>query len=77
MFWRNVHPIPDGKARTIVDLDGVKKQSLLCDGMGSHGRLVFCCCPSDVGTDVLERVGRSRHRRCDPGRAHRLLHPRL
>jgi hypothetical protein len=24
----------------------------------------------------LERVGRSRHRRCDPGRAHRLLHPR-
>jgi len=25
----------------------------------------------------LERVGRSRHRRCDPGRAHRLLHPRL
>jgi hypothetical protein len=25
----------------------------------------------------LERVGRSRHRRCDPGRAHRLLHPHL
>jgi hypothetical protein len=25
----------------------------------------------------LERVGRSRHRRCDPGRAHRLLHPRF
>ena len=25
----------------------------------------------------VERVGRSRHRRCDPGRAHRLLHPRL
>ena len=25
----------------------------------------------------LERVGRSRHRRCGPGRAHRLLHPRL
>jgi hypothetical protein len=25
----------------------------------------------------LERVGRSRHRRCSPGRAHRLLHPRL
>jgi hypothetical protein len=25
----------------------------------------------------LERVGRSRHRRCDPGRAHRLLHPRV
>jgi len=23
----------------------------------------------------LERVGRSRHRRCDPGRVHRLLHP--
>ena len=28
-------------------------------------------------TENLERVGRSRHRRCDPGRAHRLLHPRL
>jgi hypothetical protein len=25
----------------------------------------------------MERVGRSRHRRCDPGRAHRLLHPRF
>src|SRR5271155_6122730 len=24
----------------------------------------------------LERVERSWHRRCDPGRAHRLLHPR-
>jgi hypothetical protein len=37
-----------------------------------------CCQPAlHLQRKRLERVGRSRHRRCDPGRAHRLLHPRF
>ena len=31
----------------------------------------------EVWAEDLERAERSRHRRCDPGRVHRLLHPRL
>src|ERR1700675_4538311 len=39
--------------------------------------LALLKCLSLVASEKYGAVGRSRHRRCNPGRVHRLLHPRL
>jgi hypothetical protein len=65
MHRGDVCAVPDRSTCATVDL--AWRINSACLGVCSVSRQAFF---------GLERVGRSRHRRCDPGRAHRLLHPR-
>jgi hypothetical protein len=66
MFRGHVPPFQAGKARAIVILDGQKSGPVLRGYPLAKQAWGFC----------LEWAGRSWHRRCDPGRVHRLLYPR-
>jgi hypothetical protein len=65
LFRSNIHPIQGSETRTDLNHNRQKQSACLLRKSSLTSR-----------PDFLERVGRSRHRRCDPGRAHRLLHPR-
>jgi len=66
MFRGYVPPVQASKARAIVNLADPKKWACFASMSARKEGLFFC----------LERVGRSWHRRCDPARVDRLVHPR-
>ena len=81
MFWGHVPPLEDSEARASINSNGKKAGPALRICLLAKQALCFLwqflalsCDATTVNN--LERVGRSRHRRCDPGRVHRLLHPR-
>ncbi len=91
MFRSHVPAVQTSKAHAIVNSAGKRNRPTLRESR-SQSRPIFLslsCSASIPGRSAigpqavdrqrgdLERVGRSRHRRCDPGRVHRLLHPRL